>query len=103
MAGLLVSAAGAMAGPIDRAALVGRHAVGLTNFDAGNPLSVGNGEFAFTADATGLQTFPEAFLATTPLATLADWGWHTAPNPQGWSLEKFLRKTFPDLNGRAVP
>ena len=104
MAGLLVSAAaGVMAGPIDRAALVGRHAVGLTNFDAGNPLSVGNGEFAFTADATGLQTFPEAFLATTPLATLADWGWHTAPNPQGWSLEKFPRKTFPDLNGRAVP
>ena len=56
MAGLLVSAAaGVMAGPIDRAALVGRHAVGLTNFDAGNPLSVGNGEFAFTADATGLH------------------------------------------------
>ncbi len=57
----LLCAVTACAQPIDRHALVTRHDVVLTNFDAANPLSVGNGEFAFTVDATGLQTFPEAF------------------------------------------
>ena len=70
------------AAPIDRHALVTRHDVVLTNFDAANPLSVGNGGFAFTVDATGLQTFPEAFEQTTPLGTLSDWGWHTSPKPE---------------------
>ena len=45
---------------IDRRALVDRHAPVLRGFDTGSPLSVGNGEFAFTVDATGLQTFAEA-------------------------------------------
>ena len=49
------------AAPIDRHALVTRHDVVLTNFDTANPLSVGNGGFAFTVDATGLQTFLDAF------------------------------------------
>lgn len=89
--------------PIDRYALVTRHDVVLTNFDAENPLSVGNGGFCFTVDVTGLQTFPEAFEQTTPLGTLSDWGWHTFPNPHGWSIEKFPFKEFRDLNGRAVP
>jgi hypothetical protein len=91
------------AAPIDRHALVARHDVVLTNFDANNPLSVGNGEFAFTVDATGLQTFPEAFEQTIPLGTLSDWGWHSSPNPNGWDIDKFAFKTFPDLNGRLVP
>ena len=91
------------AAPIDRHALVTRHNVELRQFDASNPLSVGNGEFAFTVDATGLQTFPEAFEKTTPLGTLADWGWHTFPNPNGWDVDKFEFKKFPDLNGRQVP
>ena len=85
------------AAPIDRHALVTRHNVELRQFDASNPLSVGNGEFAFTVDATGLQTFPEAFEKTTPLGTLADWGWHTFPNPNGWDVDKFEFKKFPDL------
>lgn len=88
---------------IDRHALVTRHNVVLHQFDAGNPLTVGNGEFAFTVDATGLQTFPEAFEQTTPLGTLSDWGWHTAPNPNGWRIDTFPFKEFPDLNGRLVP
>jgi hypothetical protein len=88
---------------IDRHALVSRHDVVLTNFDAANPLSVGNGQFCFTVDATGLQTFPEAFTNTTPLGTLSDWGWHTAPNPNGWDVDKFEFKKFSDLNGRLVP
>jgi hypothetical protein len=100
---VLLCAVTACAAPIDRHALVTRHDVVLTNFDAANPLSVGNGEFAFTVDATGLQTFPEAFEHTTPLGTLSDWGWHTFPNPNGWDIDKFQFKEFPDLNGRLVP
>ena len=88
---------------IDRHALVTRHNVVLRQFDADNPLTVGNGEFAFTVDATGLQTFPEAFEHTTPLGTLSDWGWHTIPNTNGWSIDTFQFKEFPNLNGRLVP
>ncbi|HZT22121.1 MAG TPA: hypothetical protein VFB55_04360 [Verrucomicrobiae bacterium] len=91
------------AAPIDRHALVTRHNVTLTRFDAHNPLSVGNGGFCFTVDATGLQTFADAFNHTTPLGTLSDWGWHSFPNPHDWSMEKFHFKEFPDLHGRLVP
>jgi len=100
---VLLCAITAVAAPIDRHALVTRHDVVLTNFDAANPLSVGNGEFAFTVDATGLQTFPEAFEKTTPLGTLSDWGWHTFPNTNGWDIDHFQFKEYTDLNGRKVP
>ncbi len=94
--------AGVPAGrPIDRQALVKRHTVVLHEFDANNPLSLGNGEFAFTADATGLQTFADAFTNTIPLGTLSQWGWHSAPNPEGWSNEKYHFKEF-DVFGRKV-
>ena len=53
------SADGDVPGGIDRQALVARHNVVLHQPDPLTPLSVGNGEFAFTADITGLQTFPE--------------------------------------------
>ena len=44
--------------PIDRHALVTRHNVELTRFDPESPLSVGNGEFAFTVDVTGPADLP---------------------------------------------
>jgi hypothetical protein len=100
---VLLAAFAAPAQPIDRHALVTRHNVELKNFDANNPLSVGNGEFCFTVDATGLQTFPEAFEKTTPLGTLSDWGWHTIPNTNGWDIDHFQFKEFTNLNGRLVP
>jgi hypothetical protein len=97
-----VSASAAESLPsIDRHALVARHAVVLRSFDATSPLSVGNGGFAFTVDATGLQTFPEAFEKTTPLGTLSDWGWHSAPNPEGWNIDSFQFREF-DNHGRKV-
>lgn len=86
---------------IDRHALVARHHPVLTQFDTESPLSVGNGDFAFTVDATGLQTFPDAFAGTIPLATMSQWGWHTAPNPQGWHIDRFGFRVF-DSHGRAV-
>jgi hypothetical protein len=46
--------------PIDRYDLVSRHNVVVTECDTLASLSVGNGEFAFTADITGLQTFPNS-------------------------------------------
>src|SRR6266545_8107382 len=64
---------------IDRAALVSRHNPVMRQLDPLSPLSLGNGEFAFTADITGLQTFPEAYEQAMPLCTMSQWGWHTAP------------------------
>jgi len=88
--------------PIDRHALVTRHNPVLRRFDIENPFSVGNGEFAFTADVTGLQTFATAFEKTIPLGTLSQWGWHTAPNPEGWTIDRFQFKEYPDIHGRMV-
>ena len=87
--------------PIDRRALVARHNPVLRAFDAESPLSVGNGRFAFTADVTGLQTFPEAFEQTIPLGTLSDWGWHSSPNPQAWSIDRYQFTEF-ESHGRKV-
>jgi len=87
--------------PIDRRALVTRHNPVLHRLDPDSPLSVGNGEFAFTADVTGLQTFAEAYDRTVPLGTLSQWGWHTSPNPNRWSIDGFRFTEF-DSHGRRV-
>ena len=100
-AALAGSGAAAAPLPIDRHALVNRHQPVLRAFDTGSPLSVGNGELAFTADVTGLQTFAEAYDETIPLGTLSQWGWHTAPNPQGFAIDRFRFTDF-DAHGRAV-
>jgi hypothetical protein len=71
--------------PIDRQALVGRHDPKLTRIDPHAPLMIGNGDLAFTADITGLQTFPEQYAATAPLLTMAQWAWHSFPNPDGYT------------------
>jgi len=77
---------------IDRAALVQRHNPVVRSFDPRACLSVGNGEFAFTADATGLQTLPEAY-NVIPLCTQSQWGWHSFPSqgmkPSDLKLEMF--------------
>ena len=54
---------------IDRKALVQRHTVKVTSFDSLSSLTVGNGKFAFTVDATGLQTFPDYYRGGVPLST----------------------------------
>jgi len=83
---------------IDRRALVRRHNPVLMAFDPRSPLSVGNGEFAFTADATGLQTFPELYEQDVPLCTQSQWGWHSFPAPHNLAL----RLTPYDTRGRQV-
>jgi hypothetical protein len=72
-----------IAGTLNRPALVHRHNPTAREFDPLSPLSLGNGEFAFTADITGLQTFPSAYEAAMPLCTMSQWGWHTQPAPAG--------------------
>ncbi len=73
--------------PIDRHALVSRHNPVITRVDPWAPLSVGNGEFAFTADITGLQTFGDYYHQNgIPLETLARWAWHENANPAGYKL-----------------
>jgi hypothetical protein len=86
---------------IDRLALVTRHNPSVRELDPEAPFSVGNGEFAFTADVTGLQTFPEAYESTIPLATQSQWGWHTAPNPERWSIDSFRFEEH-ESHGRRV-
>ena len=86
---------------LDRQALVQRHTIVLTKPDAVSPLSVGNGNFAYTFDVTGLQTFPEFHAEAMPVKTQSHWGWHTLPNPKGYKLEDTFRHY--DVDGRKVP
>ena len=86
---------------IDRFALVTRHNPRLTKIDPLSPLSLGNGEFAFTADVTGLQTFPRLYADAMPLCTMSQWGWHTRPLPASLQSQT-LRPKFYDTHGRGV-
>jgi len=70
---LALSVGLAPAEPIDRHALVSRHDLHWNDLRGTVPL--GNGEFCFNADATGLQTFGGS--------TLSHWGWHSFPLPEG--------------------
>lgn len=55
----------------------------LTAPDATSPLSVGNGNLTYTADATGFQNFDpgeDGGAGTVPLCTMAQWGFHRYPS-----------------------
>ena len=77
--------------PINREALVTRHNPALTQVDPHAPLMIGNGDIGFTADITGLQTFPDQYSELAPLMTMAQWAWHTASNPEGYTEADGLR------------
>src|SRR5512137_2592739 len=85
---------------IDRQALVTRHNVILTNADPFATLQVGNGEFAFAVDITGLQTFPDEYRQGIQLGTQSQWGWGGAPNPEHFTLDDVLSPY--DAQGRQV-
>lgn len=90
--------------PINRYELVKRHNPVLHQYDQFSPLSVGNGEIAFTADITGLQTFPEAYENGMPLCTQAQWAWHTSPysNEEFSPDKKKLKFTSYNIKDRKV-
>lgn len=73
LAGL--AAAAPSSGRIDRESIVRSFNPHRTSSSDETPLQVGNGNFAFGADITGLQTF-------RPFATMSTWGWHSFPLPQ---------------------
>ena len=76
---------------IDRQQVLTRNNPHVNAIDSLASLSVGNGHFAFTVDATGLQTFPEAYRNGIPLGTMSDWGWHSFPNKQQLTTQETLR------------
>lgn len=85
---------------IDRKALVQRHNVSFNAMDPRSPLTVGNGNFAFTADVTGLQTIPDAYPAPgryveqggSLLGTQSTWAWHSTPVDEEPSLSVSLQE-----------
>lgn len=78
--------------PIDREALLMRNNPQVTKFDSLASFSVGNGEFAFTVDASGLQTFPEKYSKGVPLGTQSQWGWHSFPNVNNYQPKEVLKE-----------
>src|SRR6202012_6110399 len=82
--------------PIDRHALVSRHNIDWPNLEGQIPL--GNGNFAFNADGTGLQTVGGN--------TMCHWCWHDFPLPAGFTQDDIKPWATPDhgrLIGKTTP
>lgn len=86
---------------IDRKELVTRHEVQIDSVDILSPLTVGNGRFAFTADFTGLQTYPMLYEKGIPLGTQSEWGWHSYPNTEAYTFDESLQNY--NYYGRELP
>ena len=88
---------------INRKELIQLHNPILNGMEPDSPLTVGNGELAFTADITGMQTLYEEY-DIVPLCTMAQWGWHTKPvNEEGkrYTLSDLVMTDY-EWNGRHV-
>ncbi len=85
---------------IDREVLVRRHNVIIDKIDSLSSLTVGNGSFAYTVDATGLQSFPEKYEKGICLGTQSDWGWHSFPNTENYNYQETLKEF--DFHGRKI-
>ena len=82
-------------GKIDRRAVVERHRIVTDSVYHRSPAQVGNGNFAFGVDVTGLQTF-------VPFNTMSHWSWHSFPLPDGVKVEDY--KGVPmDTYGKMIP
>ena len=86
---------------IDRKKLTDRNCPFIDRIDFFSPLTVGNGEFAFTADISGLQTFSRNYEDKMPLCTMSNWGWHTLPELEGKDTSS-IRPAMYDTFGRQV-
>src|SRR5690554_4925796 len=91
LSALLIACGTNVPAKIDRQALVERNSPKITAFDELSSLSVGNGNFAYTVDATGLQSFPERYSKGVPLGTQSQWGWHSFPNTERYTFEETLK------------
>ncbi|MBM6992902.1 MAG: glycoside hydrolase N-terminal domain-containing protein [Prevotella sp.] len=80
---------------INRKVVVTRHNPHVTAIDSLSSLTVGNGSFAFTVDATGLQTFPRQYSKGVCLGTFGDGFWHHFPNENQYQQsETWVSKDF---------
>lgn len=86
---------------IDREEVVKRHNIHITKADSLSSLTIGNGQFAFTVDVTGLQSFPEYYEKGVPLGTESEWGWHSFPNTNHYRFDETLKTYY--LEGRKIP
>lgn len=89
---------------INRKELVSGHDPVLEEMDKESALTVGNGEFAFTADITGMQTLYEEYDAP-PLCTMSQWGWHTQPvsdERYEYTLKDLVMTEYDVCDGRRV-
>ncbi|MFT3867342.1 MAG: hypothetical protein QM715_02480 [Nibricoccus sp.] len=103
--GLLVGFASQLAADvaIDRHALVTRHNPVTRKVDPDATLTVGNGNFAFGCDITGMQTFAEYHHRNgIPVEILSRWCWITDPNPNNYTLAD-ASKDFKMADGSTQP
>ncbi|KAK1917479.1 hypothetical protein P3342_000192 [Pyrenophora teres f. teres] len=80
-------------GKIDRKTVVSKYNIIRTNLidNETTPLQVGNGNFAYNVDTTGMQTY-------LPFNTLSSWAWHNDPIPENGELPSdykgVMRETY---------
>ena len=86
-----------LAGSINRHAIVSRYNPVRNASSTTTPMQVGNGNFAFGADVTGLQTFQ-------PFAIMSSWGWKNDTLPPGKTWEDVMnyRGESWDFHGRPM-
>lgn len=84
---------------VNKKQFVEKHSPTVAEVDPLSPLSLGNGEFGFSADITGLQTFPESY--ETPLSTQSNWGWHYTRGSNLFTEEDIIFQSY-DTYGRQV-
>ena len=78
----------------DRKKVVQRHNVTLHSNNPAKPMQVSNGEFAFSVDITGMQTFDTH-------NTMAQWGFDSRPLPTRINPNNFKGKVY-NINGQPV-
>jgi len=91
--GSALSLAAAPSLPIDRHAVVSRHDINWPDLNGQIPL--GNGNFAFNADGTGLETVGGN--------TMCHWCWHSFPLPPGVSQNQIRPWATPDHGRMTLP
>ncbi len=85
---------------IDRQAVVSRHNVVNHTMDTLASLTVGNGVFAYTVDATGMQSFAAYYKNGVSLGTQSEWGWNSFPNDEHYRFDETLRSYDFNHEGR---
>ncbi|GAA0885377.1 hypothetical protein GCM10009120_39760 [Sphingobacterium siyangense subsp. cladoniae] len=85
---------------INRENVVKRHNVSNHTMDTLASLTVGNGTFAYTVDATGMQSFPIYYKNGVSLGTQSEWGWDSFPNTKNYKFEETLKSYDFNNEGR---